>query len=624
MVVRHVRDDEDAARTARARAVALFRYQLIREAADPALSSKQRGRMVREITGREHIDPSGKPVRVSRDTLDRWIRAWRAGGFDALVPHPRHLGPRLPAEVIETAVALKVENPQRTATQIRRILRAQLGWAPSERTLQRYFAENYQVAAQLGALHAGGPGATAVFGRFEADRPNELWTGDALHGLHLGGRKTYLFAFLDDHTRLLVGHRWGYAEDTVRLAAALRPALASRGVPESIYVDNGSAFVDAWLLRGCATLGIKLVHSSPGRPQGRGKIERFFRTVREQFLVELTGTGEPGRHHVEDLAELNRLFTAWVEQVYHRRVHSETDTALLARWSAAGPFPLPSPAALAEAFLWSEHRTVTKTATVSLQGNSYQVDPGLVGRRVELVFDPFRSDRARGPPPRQRGRDRGSAPHRTPLPPQGPPRDPARAAAHDRDRLRPAARGRPPHPARHRRQLRRPRRPRQRTHQQRRRRSRRRHRRREGGDPMIDRLQGFYGFSKMPFGRDLAPGMLHRHTAHSEAVARIGWCITERRIGVVTGEVGAGKTVAVRAALAALDATRHSVIYLPDPTVGVRGVLHHIVASLGARPLTHHATLVPQATEALATEHLELECPRRDGQPVRLPGRLSR
>ncbi len=74
-------------------------------------------------------------------------------------------------------------------------------------------------------------------------------------------------------------------EDTVRLAAALRPALASRGVPDRIYVDNGSAFVDAWLLRACAVLGIKLTHSTPGRPQGRGKIERLFRTDREQFLV---------------------------------------------------------------------------------------------------------------------------------------------------------------------------------------------------------------------------------------------------------------------------------------------------------------------------------------------------
>jgi type II secretory pathway predicted ATPase ExeA len=118
-------------------------------------------------------------------------------------------------------------------------------------------------------------------------------------------------------------------------------------------------------------------------------------------------------------------------------------------------------------------------------------------------------------------------------------------------------------------------------------------------------LISYFDFSRMPFGRDLAPGMLQRHAAHNEAVARIDWCVAERRIGVITGEVGAGKTVAVRAALAALDASRHSIIYLPDPTVGVRGIHHRIVASLGGQPLTHHATLAPQAADALAAEHAE-------------------
>jgi type II secretory pathway predicted ATPase ExeA len=122
---------------------------------------------------------------------------------------------------------------------------------------------------------------------------------------------------------------------------------------------------------------------------------------------------------------------------------------------------------------------------------------------------------------------------------------------------------------------------------------------------VIEKLQGFYGFTRMPFGRDLAPGMLHRHHAHGEAVARITWCITERRIGVITGEVGAGKTVAIRAALAALDPTRHTVIYLPNPTIGVRGIHHQIVLALGGHPLVHHATLVPQAADALAGEHAE-------------------
>jgi type II secretory pathway predicted ATPase ExeA len=99
--------------------------------------------------------------------------------------------------------------------------------------------------------------------------------------------------------------------------------------------------------------------------------------------------------------------------------------------------------------------------------------------------------------------------------------------------------------------------------------------------------------------------MPHRHNAHSEAVTRIGWCVTEHRIGVITGEVGAGKTVAIRAALSTLDNSRHTIIYLPNPTVGVRGIHHQIVTALGAQPLVHHATLVPQATDALAAEQAE-------------------
>ena len=108
----------------------------------------------------------------------------------------------------------------------------------------------------------------------------------------------------------------------------------------------------------------------------------------------------------------------------------------------------------------------------------------------------------------------------------------------------------------------------------------------------IQRLQAHWGFTRMPFGRSLAPSMLHRHDGHAEAVARIGWCIDQHALGVITGEVGAGKTVAVRAATAALDTSRHVVIYLPNPSVGVRGMLHHVVASLGQVPSFYTATLV--------------------------------
>ncbi len=161
--------------------------------------------------------------------------------------------------------------------------------------------------------------------------------------------------------------------------------------------------------------------------------------MRDQFLVELEA---PGRD-VADLVELNRLFTAWVETVYHRRAHSETGQPPLERWLAAGPPRLPTPEQLHEAFLWSERRTVTKTATVSLHGNVYEVDAALVGRRVELVFDPFDLTRIEL---RYHGRPMGQAVphrigrhvHRKARP--GPTRRRATAGA-DRDRLPAAGRG---------------------------------------------------------------------------------------------------------------------------------------------------------------------------------------
>jgi putative transposase len=390
--------DEQNARRSKAEQVGLFRYGLIAEALNEELSTKQRGRLVRHVAAQTHPGPFGSAVRVSRATLDRWIRDYRTGGFASLVPTPRRVLPSTPLHVLELAVALKTEAPDRTAAQVAAVLAAnatrdgQGGFAPSARTLQRHFA-----AAGLTRTRPDGA-PLAVFGRFEAERPNARWVGDALHGPPVAGRKVILIAFLDDHSRAVVAARWGYAENAVALRETLRVALSARGRPGQCYVDNGAMFIDAGLRRACAVLGVKLTHSQPGRPAGRGKIERFFRTVRDQFLVEITentyAAGDPARDTpigttIESLAELNSLFTAWVEQVYHQRIHSETGQTPLARFLAAGP-PAPVPAdLLAEAFRWGEWRTVTKTGTVSLQGNHYEVDPALAGYKVELVFDPF-------------------------------------------------------------------------------------------------------------------------------------------------------------------------------------------------------------------------------------------
>jgi type II secretory pathway predicted ATPase ExeA len=121
----------------------------------------------------------------------------------------------------------------------------------------------------------------------------------------------------------------------------------------------------------------------------------------------------------------------------------------------------------------------------------------------------------------------------------------------------------------------------------------------------IDRLRSHYGFSRMPFGKDLAPGMLHAHDAHAQAVARIQWCISEQAIGVISGECGAGKTVAARAAVAGLDASRHTILYLGTPGVGLRGIYGLIITTLGGTPRFHHAALIPQAQELLAAESAE-------------------
>ena len=178
----------------RRRDVALFRYALVRDL--DAMRPRERGRAVRELAARRHLTPWGERVRVSRVTLDRWRRMWRAGGFEALVPPAREGVPRTPAAVLELAVALKREQSERTAAQITQIIRASEGWAPHERTIQRHFKRIH-----LNVRPRGRP----ALGRFEASRANELWVGDAKHGPRIGQRTAILFCFLDDHSRLAVG-----------------------------------------------------------------------------------------------------------------------------------------------------------------------------------------------------------------------------------------------------------------------------------------------------------------------------------------------------------------------------------------------------------------------------------
>ena len=174
-----------------------------------------------------------------------------------------------------------------------------------------------------------------------------------------GSVRARLFLLVDDHSRLLVAGRW-IGNETLRAGQeVLHAAILRRGLPESLYVDNGAAYAGAELARSCAILGVRLIHSRPYAPEGRGKQERLNRVIRERFLLEATTVG------IASLEELNDRFAAWVERYLNVRVHTETGESPLARYSKRQAKPA-DPELLRAAFLWSAQRRVSRTATCLL------------------------------------------------------------------------------------------------------------------------------------------------------------------------------------------------------------------------------------------------------------------
>ncbi len=363
--------------------VALHRWAVIAPATSDLLDKATRGATVREIAGRTHMAPDGSKRNYSRSTIDRWVRAWRRDGIAGLLPTERTDAGQVRAhpELFDLAARLRLELPTRSAAAIADILFRQHGIAIAPRTVR---AQLHKRGLHREALAAEGK----VFGRYEASAPNERWITDVLVGPFVpypkidSSVRAKLFLIVDDHSRLIIDGRFYTHENARSCQDILRHAIGHRGLPMVLYADNGAPFANGWIERTCALLSIRLVHSKPYAPQGRGKQERLNRYIRERFLTEATHRG------IADLDELNDLFTAWVDQVANRRVHAETGERPIERFEASGPHKAASPAQLAEAFRWSVTRKVTKNATVPLEANAYSVDPSLVGRRVELRYDP--------------------------------------------------------------------------------------------------------------------------------------------------------------------------------------------------------------------------------------------
>lgn len=375
-------------------AEALFRYSVASPLLEAGLSEEDLRIRRRRILQSTHLHPDGRMVHVSERTLRRWIASYRAHGLDGLFPSLREVPPcqAIPAEVLQLAVDLRKEAPSRSVQQIIKILERAGKIEPgsmSSSTLGRQFrrlhATRQEVAKEKQrARH-----------RFTAKHRNALWTSDVHHALWLPDearpdqrKKAYLVIFLDDFSRVPVGCRFYFHEKVPMLEDCFRRALLKHGLPNVIYVDNGSAYKSKQFHRICAEFGIRLIHTKPYDPQAKGKCERWWRTFDLSFLPEVNLLIKAGE--LTTLDELNRLLWIWIQEEYLPRPHRVLKMSPQARYdSDPQPLRIPGLEQVRHVFLWREHRRVDQTGCISLLGNIYEVDHALAGKTVELAFDPF-------------------------------------------------------------------------------------------------------------------------------------------------------------------------------------------------------------------------------------------
>jgi len=363
--------------------VAVFRFGVISDFVNGIrMSRAERRRLMGEKCARKWSIPFSGKTRITKGTIRRWIRLYRAGNGDlkSLFPKDRADQGKCRAMDEETCCALirlRREMPDATvinliATMNRRRLVAP-GFELNLSTVYRFLHQQ-----NLMNLTKHKPVDRR---KFEAELPNDLWQSDVLHGpkVDVDGkmRKTYLIAIIDDHSRLITYARFYLSEALVYYLDAFENALAKRGLPRKLYVDNGACFRSKHLEYITASLGITLIHSKPYKPQGRGKIERFFLTVRGQFLDGFKG---------QTLDAINNAFNVWLNHTYHQRKHGATGQTPLARFTSQMHCLRTSPANLKDYFRKVARRKVNKDRTITLNGRLFEGPIPLIGKRVELLY----------------------------------------------------------------------------------------------------------------------------------------------------------------------------------------------------------------------------------------------
>jgi transposase InsO family protein len=375
---------------------ALFRYGLIADLVHMERGERGTYARIKEKASRDYTIPGSRRSRVAPETIRGWLRDWRKGGFEALRPKPRadRGQPRaIPSEVTDLLCKIKDDTPTLSVRMVIEGAQA-TGQVPAD--LELAPATVHRLLSRQGLMRKQPDDPTSKDRRhFAFEKAGELWMSDVMHGpsVTTDGKKrhkAYLIALMDDATRVVPFASFALSENTAAFLPVMEQAIRRRGLPKRIYVDNGAVYRSHHLALVCAKLGITLIHSRPYVPQGRGKIERFFRTVR-MTLLPVLGAGDTA-----SLDAINRRLWAWIEGEYHQRPHKGLGgTTPLDKWATASDeVRLPEPGLdLAALFLFEEKRKVAKDRTVSLRGLVYEVDALLVGQTVTLRFDPTRPAR---------------------------------------------------------------------------------------------------------------------------------------------------------------------------------------------------------------------------------------
>jgi transposase InsO family protein len=371
--------------------MALFRYSVL----GPLVSRAdlQRGELkatLRELAARHYDIPGSRHSRISEKTIEAWFYAWRRGGIAALEPKARSdRGQSKIAPAVQAAIlAAKRENPRRSVRGIRRLLERRGTVATDE--LSR--SAIHRLLQAHGLSRMGGSASEPEERRaYVAEHAGDIWYGDVMHGprVPMGGRmrKAYLVSLMDDASRLIAHAAFCPGETALDIEAVLKQAVLKRGLPVKLVIDNGPAYRAKTLQGICARLGIHLVYCRPYAPEGKGKLERWHRSFRDQFLSELDTT------RLHDLSDLNARLWAWLETVYHQTPHSGLQNELtplqryqrdLARIRTLGTLA----ARIDELFYHRVQRKVRKDGTVSYCGECFEVPYELAARSVRLVVDP--------------------------------------------------------------------------------------------------------------------------------------------------------------------------------------------------------------------------------------------